>query len=111
MVLQIEAFERLPRKGRETGNISPTYTVLGLLPQSHIYGLVVIGYASIYRGDGVILLPKFDLQSYLQSIQKYVSYPQQWIEGELTLLYRYKINTLFLVQRIVLTEGSTLTLL
>lgn len=53
--------------------------VLGLLPMSHIYGLVVICHASIYRGDGVIVLPKFDFTQTLETIQK------------------FKINTLFLV--------------
>jgi acyl-CoA synthetase (AMP-forming)/AMP-acid ligase II len=53
--------------------------VLGLLPMSHIYGLVVICHASVYRGDGVIVLPKFEFATTLQAIQD------------------YKINTLFLV--------------
>ena len=51
---------------------------------SHIYGLVVICHASVYRGDGVIVLPKFDFQTTLQAIQD------------------YKINTLFLVPPIII---------
>ena len=48
---------------------------LRLLPQSYNYGLVVISYATVYRGDGVIIiLPRFELQSYLEAIQKYVLY-------------------------------------
>jgi acyl-CoA synthetase (AMP-forming)/AMP-acid ligase II len=65
-----------------------TENVLGLLPMSHIYGLVVICHASVYRGDGVIVLPKFEFASTLQAIQD------------------YKINSLFLV-RPILTHGST----
>jgi long-subunit acyl-CoA synthetase (AMP-forming) len=61
-----------------------TENVLGLLPMSHIYGLVVICHASVYRGDGVIVLPKFDFQTTLQAIQD------------------YKINTLFLVPPIII---------
>lgn len=61
-----------------------TENVLGLLPMSHIYGLVVICHASVYRGDGVIVLPKFDFTTTLQSIQD------------------YKINTLFLVPPIII---------
>lgn len=53
---------------------------LGLLPMSHIYGLVVICHASLYQGDGVIVLPKFEFASTMQAIQD------------------YKINTLFLVK-------------
>jgi acyl-CoA synthetase (AMP-forming)/AMP-acid ligase II len=56
-----------------------TENVLGLLPMSHIYGLVVISHATVYRGDGVIVLPKFDFETTLQAIQD------------------YKINALFLV--------------
>lgn len=59
-------------------------TVLGLLPQSHIYALIVIAHVSTYRGDRVIILPRFDLQQYLQSIQK------------------YKINTLYIVPPIII---------
>jgi acyl-CoA synthetase (AMP-forming)/AMP-acid ligase II len=56
-----------------------TENVLGLLPMSHIYGLVVICHASVFRGDGVIVLPKFEFATTLRAIQD------------------HKINTLFLV--------------
>jgi len=57
---------------------------LGLLPQSHIYGLIVICHCSTYLGDNVIVLPKFEINSYLNSIQK------------------YKINTLYIVPPIII---------
>lgn len=57
--------------------------VLGLLPLSHIYGLVVIAHCSVYRGDSVIILPRFNLRTCLQAIQ------------------RYNINTLYLVPPII----------
>lgn len=57
---------------------------LGLLPYSHIYGLIVICHEATYCGDAVIVLPKFDLQSYLSSIQK------------------YKITTLYIVPPIII---------
>jgi acyl-CoA synthetase (AMP-forming)/AMP-acid ligase II len=44
---------------------------LGLLPQSHIYALVLLCHVSPYRGDQVVVLPKFELGSYLNAIQKY----------------------------------------
>ena len=44
---------------------------LGLLPMSHIYGLIVISHVGPYRGDGVIVLPKYDFKALLQSIQDY----------------------------------------
>ena len=80
--MQIETFEKPYRSTiiNDVRNQSPyTEYALGLLPMSHIYGLVVICHASVYRGDGVIVLPKFEFAHTLQAIQD------------------YKINTLFLV--------------
>ncbi|KAK6580225.1 hypothetical protein PZA11_007247 [Diplocarpon coronariae] len=68
-VLQIETYERPTRDKRAEDD--KTDVTLGLLPLSHIYGLVVIAQASTYRGDGVIILPKFELQSFLHAIQTY----------------------------------------
>lgn len=50
---------------------SYTETALGLLPMSHIYGLVVISHLGPYRGDGVIVLPKYDFKQLLGAIQHY----------------------------------------
>ncbi|GAB7359614.1 hypothetical protein MBLNU230_g6798t1 [Neophaeotheca triangularis] len=61
-----------------------TEMALGLLPLSHIYGLVVIAHGSIYRGDGVLVLPKYDFKQLLQVVQD------------------YKINMLFLVPPMIL---------
>jgi len=36
---------------------------------SHIYGLVVVCHLSLYRGDGVVVLPKFEMKSFLEAIQ------------------------------------------
>ena len=47
---------------------------------SHIYGLVVVAHGHVYRGDGVIVLPKFEFATFLESIQ------------------RFKINSLYLVR-------------
>lgn len=80
--MQIAAFEKPYRNSKinDIRNQSDYIeNVLGLLPMSHIYGLVVISHASVYRGDGVIVLPKFEFASTLQAIQD------------------YKINSLFLV--------------
>ena len=43
--------------------------VLGLLPFSHIYGLSVFT-AAIFRGDTLVVLPKFELKTLLASIQR-----------------------------------------
>ncbi|KAK1758515.1 hypothetical protein QBC47DRAFT_374924 [Echria macrotheca] len=48
-----------------------TEVELGLLPFSHIYGLVVVAHAATWRGDEVIVLPKFELTEFLQAIEKF----------------------------------------
>lgn len=66
-ILQYEAHE-WPARDSNKGS-SPIYTGnnLGLLPFSHIYGLVLIVHASVYRGDRVVVLPKFELESFLHA--------------------------------------------
>ena len=80
-VLQISAFERPYRESLSQSGVTvkPTEVALGLLPQSHIYSLVVVCHATGYRGDQTINLPRYDLKLYLNAIQ------------------RFKINSLFLV--------------
>ncbi|KXG50052.1 uncharacterized protein PGRI_060190 [Penicillium griseofulvum] len=86
--LQIKAFEKSYRDGRGT-KPAITEVALGLLPQSHIYALVVIGHAGSYRGDQTIVLPRFELTSYLNAIQQ------------------FKISALFLVPPIIIHMLST----
>jgi acyl-CoA synthetase (AMP-forming)/AMP-acid ligase II len=63
-ILQIEAFER-PQRG--TGHQSK----LGMMPQSHIYGLVVICHATVYVGDSVVTLPRYKFDWMLAAAEKY----------------------------------------
>lgn len=67
-VLQIATYEK-PMRDLRKGNKAEV--ALGLLPLSHIYGLVVIAQASTWRGDETIILPKFEFQSYLRAIETY----------------------------------------
>lgn len=70
--IQLALYEKKYREGLvKTENLSLQHVVLGLLPQSHIYSLVVICHASPYRGDQAVILPKFDMKQYLDSIQNY----------------------------------------
>jgi len=88
-VLQIQSYESLTRsRNRDSPRVD---VALGLLPFSHIYGLVVIALASTYRGDGCIVLPKFEMPSYLKAIQD------------------YKINTLYLVPPIIIQMAKNQT--
>ena len=92
-VLQISTFEKPYRDMmRKKLGLKTAYmeTPLGLLPQSHIYGLVVICHATTYRGDRVINLPKFEMNSYLQAIQ------------------RFRITTLILVRLVSKTSLCTI---
>ena len=44
---------------------------LGVLPISHNFGLIGVCHLSIYRGDGVVILPNFDLQEMLRVTQEF----------------------------------------
>ncbi|RAL68665.1 hypothetical protein DID88_007374 [Monilinia fructigena] len=79
-ILQLKSYEKDIRDKWETD----TELGLGLLPLSHIYGLVVIAQGTTYRGDEIIILPKFELNSFLNSIQQ------------------YKIQTLYVVPPIII---------
>lgn len=68
-VMQFSTFESRARKGRNPKD--QTEVVMGLLPLSHIYGLIVVAQVGTYRGDEVIIMPKFELQSFLNAIQTY----------------------------------------
>ncbi|KAI6356013.1 hypothetical protein MCOR25_008012 [Pyricularia grisea] len=79
-VLQYNTFDAPNRAKRGV----TTQATLGLLPFSHIYGLVVICHAGTWRGDEIITLPKFELTTFLGAIQK------------------FKIATLFVVPPIII---------
>ncbi|KAH8647522.1 hypothetical protein BGZ61DRAFT_541031 [Ilyonectria robusta] len=84
--MQVCTFENPSRERSSERLAQKPYmeNVLGLLPLSHIYGLVMIAHCSVWRGDGVVILPKFEFKECLQAIQDHA------------------INTLFLVPPIVI---------
>lgn len=79
-VLQNDTLDRPYRDYLQKTNGDPRLVVLGLLPYSHIYGLVAVVHSSLYNGDKVVCLPKFEMKSYLTAIQT------------------HKINVLFVVR-------------
>ncbi|KAL2817124.1 hypothetical protein BJX63DRAFT_117111 [Aspergillus granulosus] len=85
-ILQISASEKSWRDAQKTTD-GQYYTdvLLGLLPQSHIYGLIVMCHAGPFRGDQVIVLPKFELDTYMAAVQN------------------FKITSLFVVPPIIIT--------
>ncbi|VUC33245.1 unnamed protein product [Clonostachys rosea] len=66
-VIQMALFERVARDKLGV----KTQVVLGVLPLSHIYGLVLVGLVSCYRGDEVVVLPRFDLDAFLAAVQRF----------------------------------------
>ncbi|KAH6970322.1 hypothetical protein DER45DRAFT_582417 [Fusarium avenaceum] len=44
---------------------------LGLLPMSHIFGLVTVAYCAAYQGDELVVLNKFDIKVLLNAIQRF----------------------------------------
>jgi acyl-CoA synthetase (AMP-forming)/AMP-acid ligase II len=66
-VLQHATFEQPARSKKGI----QTQVVNGILPFSHIYGLVVVSHTGPWRGDGIIVMPKFEFDSFLRSIQKF----------------------------------------
>ena len=58
---QVQAVERL----------SPDETIIGPLPLHHIYGLVVVMNLPLRLGATVVILPHFEIGSFLEAIQRY----------------------------------------
>lgn len=85
-MLQLRVYEDVGRKqlGVET------QTGFALLPLSHAYGLHVVALAGIWRGDELIVLPKFEFTTYLKAIE------------------RFKVNSLQVVPPIVVRMLSSM---
>ncbi|KPM44528.1 hypothetical protein AK830_g2007 [Neonectria ditissima] len=56
--------------GRKLAGVD-TQVGLGLLPFSHIYGLSIICHIQPWRGDEVIVLPKYKLDHMLDAVQRF----------------------------------------
>ncbi len=46
-------------------------TIIGILPFYHIYGMVVILNMSLVRGATIVTMPRFDLEQFLQLLEKH----------------------------------------
>ncbi|KAF5228930.1 hypothetical protein FAUST_10729 [Fusarium austroamericanum] len=66
-VLQMTAYESAPRNQQGVF----TQAVLGALPFSHIYGLVPITHLGAFRGDEIIVLPRFELTQALRAVARF----------------------------------------
>lgn len=66
-IIQLTAFESFYRRQHKIDS----QVLLGLLPFSHAYGLVIMAHVAPYRGDEVIVLPNFQLNTFLMAIQRF----------------------------------------
>lgn len=66
-VMQTTVYEKV---GRQKNGVD-TQVILGILPFSHIYALTLITLLSQYRGDEVIILPKFELETLLTAVHSF----------------------------------------
>ena len=46
-------------------------TTIAFLPFFHIYGMVVIALAGLWSGATLVVMPKFDLETYLELVERY----------------------------------------
>jgi acyl-CoA synthetase (AMP-forming)/AMP-acid ligase II len=87
-IIELNLFDQEGRGGPDAREV-----MLGILPSSHIYGVVVISHLSTYRGDSVIVLPRFDMVHMLECVVK------------------HRINTLSIVPPIIVGMGKNPELL
>ncbi|KAH7148196.1 hypothetical protein EDB81DRAFT_855975 [Dactylonectria macrodidyma] len=66
-IMQLTTLESV---GRKQFGVA-TQVELGLLPFSHIYGLVFITHMALYRGDEVIVLPRFEFDPFLKAVERF----------------------------------------
>lgn len=55
----------------EMNEFKPGDRMIGVLPFFHIYGMVLILNLAIYRGVPLVTMPRFELEQFLQIIQKF----------------------------------------
>ena len=89
-VLQHSTYDQKARseQAREIGKDHWKDILMGLLPFSHIYGLVLIVHASVWRGDHVVVLPKFEQKSYFETIHHYRCTALYVVSLDLTLSHK-----------------------
>lgn len=66
-IIQLTTYESFYRKQQGIDS----QALLGLLPFSHAYGLIVMAHVAPYRGDEVIVLPSFKLDTLLMAVQQF----------------------------------------
>ena len=70
-VIQVTLYESIFRSKNHSD------VILGVLPQSHIYSIILTTHVPVFRGDTVVTMTRFELTSFVRAIKKY----------QMTLLY------------------------
>ncbi|RBA22409.1 hypothetical protein FPRO05_00756 [Fusarium proliferatum] len=48
-----------------------TQVMLGVLPFSHVFGLMLITHLGTYRGDEIIVMPRFEFEPFLSAVSRF----------------------------------------
>ncbi|CAG9986790.1 unnamed protein product [Clonostachys byssicola] len=90
-IMQMNLYELPLRNGRQPE------VILGILPQSHIYSIILTTHCSVFRGDTVVVVAKFELMSLVKAIRKF----------KMTMLYVVPPILIALIKQGALTKNAT----
>lgn len=94
-IIQLALYEEDGRGGPDARKV-----MLGLVPASHVFGIVSVAHMCTYRGDSVIILPKYDMRHMLETVAKYriqtfpVVPPIIVQMGKSDLIYKYDLSSI-----------------
>ncbi|KAH7154493.1 hypothetical protein DER46DRAFT_613200 [Fusarium sp. MPI-SDFR-AT-0072] len=66
-IIQTCTFDSVSRKADGIG----TQVMLGVLPFSHVFGLMLISHLGTYRGDEIIVMPRFEFEPFLAAVNRF----------------------------------------
>ncbi|KAF5235640.1 hypothetical protein FANTH_11659 [Fusarium anthophilum] len=66
-IIQTCTFDSVSRKADGI----ETQVMLGVLPFSHVFGLMLITHLGTYRGDEIIVMPRFEFEPFLAAVSRF----------------------------------------
>ncbi|KAK2689390.1 hypothetical protein QWA68_011880 [Fusarium oxysporum] len=66
-IIQTCTFDSVSRKADGID----TQVMLGVLPFSHVFGLMLITHLGTYRGDEIIVMPRFEFEPFLAAVSRF----------------------------------------
>ncbi|KAF5552856.1 phenylacetyl ligase [Fusarium mexicanum] len=66
-IIQTCTFDSVSR----TADNIETQVMLGVLPFSHVFGLMLITHLGTYRGDEIIVMPRFEFEPFLAAVSRF----------------------------------------